>query len=102
MNVSLPPALVRFMQQQGYRPEPLKQSGSGFLRFPVGNESNGNTSGYVKSSMRPQQRKRPRSTRVQIVQTPITRTSSRNASTLGAESSNMAINCSFPSMLRTS
>ena len=48
MSPSLPPALIEFMQQHGYRPEPLKQSGGGFLRFPVGKEANGNTSGYVK------------------------------------------------------
>jgi putative DNA primase/helicase len=48
MSPSLPFALIEFMHQQGYRPEPLKQSGDGFLRFPVCNESNGNTSGYVK------------------------------------------------------
>lgn len=48
MSPSLPPALVDFMHQHQYRPEPLKSSGNGFLRFPVGKESNGGTSGYVK------------------------------------------------------
>lgn len=48
IRTSLPPALVEFMHQHQYRPEPLKLSGSGFLRFPVGNEANGNTSGYAK------------------------------------------------------
>ncbi|ABB74234.1 putative DNA primase/helicase [Nitrosospira multiformis ATCC 25196] len=44
----LPPDLVEFMHRHQYRPEPLKLSGSGFLRFPLGNEANGNTSGYAK------------------------------------------------------
>lgn len=48
MKTSLPPALVDFMQQHHYCPEPLKSSGSAFLRFPVGKEANGNMSGYVK------------------------------------------------------
>ena len=48
MNVSLPPALVDFMHQHQYRPDSLKPSGNGFLRFPIGKEINGNASGYVK------------------------------------------------------
>jgi putative DNA primase/helicase len=36
------------MHQHGYRPEPLKASGAGFVRFPAGKEPNGGTSGYVK------------------------------------------------------
>ncbi|WON74467.1 DUF3987 domain-containing protein [Nitrosospira sp. Is2] len=48
MNGSLPPALVEYMRQHQYRPERLKPSGNGFLRFPVGQEINGNASGYVK------------------------------------------------------
>ncbi|SOD42221.1 toprim domain-containing protein [Nitrosovibrio sp. Nv4] len=48
MSPFLPPALIEFMHQHGYRPNPLKSSGSGFLRFPVGKEANGNMSGYVK------------------------------------------------------
>jgi putative DNA primase/helicase len=50
MSTDLPPALVEFMHQHGYRPQPLKPSGNGFLRFPVGKEANGGTSGYVKLS----------------------------------------------------
>ncbi len=45
---SLPPALIDCMHQHQYRPERLKPSGSGFLRFPIGSEANGSTSGYVK------------------------------------------------------
>jgi phage/plasmid primase-like uncharacterized protein len=48
MTPSLPPALTDFMHQYQYQPRPLKPSGDGFLRFPVANDSNGNTSGYVK------------------------------------------------------
>ncbi len=48
MSSSLPHGLIDYMQQQGYRPEPLKPSGSGFLRFSVNKEANGNLSGYVK------------------------------------------------------
>jgi phage/plasmid primase-like uncharacterized protein len=48
MKTPLSPALVEFMHVHQYRPEPLKPSGGGFLRFAVGNEINGNASGYVK------------------------------------------------------
>lgn len=48
IKTSLPPALVEFMHRHQYRPEPLKPSGGGFFRFPVGNKVNGNASGYVK------------------------------------------------------
>ncbi|SEN39230.1 putative DNA primase/helicase [Nitrosospira multiformis] len=48
IRASLPPALVEFMHRHQYRPEPLKPSGGGFFRFPVGNKVNGNASGYVK------------------------------------------------------
>ncbi|SCY62497.1 putative DNA primase/helicase [Nitrosospira sp. Nl5] len=50
MSPFLPTALVDFMHQHQYWPEPLKQSGGGFLRFPAGKEANGDTSGYVKLS----------------------------------------------------
>jgi putative DNA primase/helicase len=50
MSIDLPPALVEFMHQHGYRPASLKRSGGGFLRFSVGKEAKGGTSGYVKLS----------------------------------------------------
>lgn len=44
----LPRALVEFMHQHHYQPEPLKPTRYGFLRFPVGKQASANTSGYVK------------------------------------------------------
>ncbi|MEO6825680.1 MAG: toprim domain-containing protein [Nitrosospira sp.] len=48
MNTGLPAALIDFMRDHHYDPHKLNRSGSGFLRFAVGNDRNGSVSGFVK------------------------------------------------------
>ena len=48
MNTLLPAALIDFMRAHHYDPHKLNRSGSGFLRFAVGNDKNGSASGFVK------------------------------------------------------